>query len=68
MKTCGANMMKLTSYRSPDRIVHGEIVPGVETALWQTCGKKPGHRGEHGPWSRWRRYRFIIEAKLRGRR
>lgn len=66
MKMCGEKIKLISSYKAPDRMVGREIVRGKETEIWRTCGKRPGHRGAHGPWSRLRRWRFKIENLLKG--
>jgi len=56
MKMCGAKRDMISSYKAPDKLLpDGRIERGVETELWATCGKRLGHHGEHGPWSKWGR-------------
>ncbi len=51
---CGHKIRKVMSYKAMDAYdpETGTITPGTEMMLWQTCGRKPGHDGEHGPGSR----------------
>ncbi len=54
LEMCGEKRKLVSSYKAPDRIVDGVFVRGEESKTWATCGKRVGHRGDHGPWPRWR--------------
>ena len=65
MRICGEKMTLIMSSREADTYdpESGTILSGATRELWQTCGKKPGHKGEHGGYgSRMRHWRFKFEC------
>lgn len=57
-RTCGAKLRLVMSHQSTSYIGDsGEIIDPPRSELWQTCGLRPDHDGEHGGWAlgfRWR--------------
>ena len=59
--SCGHKIKLVMSTRHMDTYDPdtGTITPGAEYKLWQTCGLRPGHAGEHGG------YQFLGAIRLR---
>ncbi len=70
MKMCGEKVRLVAAYRGTDTYdpATGTITPGKSSEMWQTCGKRPGHQGEHGGYgNRFRHWRFKVECWWRDR-
>ena len=60
--TCGHKIKLVMSHKAMDVYDPDTqtIIPGAEHKLWQTCGLRPGHEGEHGGYQRFGRVRLRI--------
>jgi hypothetical protein len=48
---CAVRRHLIASYRAEDRMVDGAIISGRVSETWSVCGRRKGHKGDHGPGS-----------------
>jgi hypothetical protein len=59
---CGLKIKRIASFKATDTYdtETRTITPGIESVVWRTCGRRPGHVGEHGGGSRLARWRLQL--------
>ena len=63
---CGEKLRLVMSHKAMDTYdpETQTIIPGAEHKLWQTCGRRAGHEGDHGGAARLDRWRLAFANRL----